>query len=70
METMVSEDYLTIEDLAERLGTSTHALYTQRHRDQPPGALGVKLGRRIFWRWSDIDAYFTKELAKQNGSTT
>ena len=58
--------YLTVEELAELLEMSPSAIHSQRHRGQAPGRLGVKLGKRVYWRWSDIDSYFTAELAKQN----
>ena len=60
------DDYLTVEELAEILETSPSAILSQRHRGQAPGRLGVKLGKRLYWRWRDIDSYFTAELAKQS----
>jgi hypothetical protein len=59
------EDLLTVEGLAELLRTTPSAIHSQRHRGQAPGRLGVRLGRRYFYRRQDIDAYFASELAKQ-----
>ena len=61
----MDSDLLTVEQLAELLRTSPSAIHSQRHRGQAPGRFGVKLGRRVFWRRSDLDAHFSAELAKQ-----
>ena len=58
-------DLLTVEQLAELLRTTPSAIHSQRHRGQAPGRLGVKLGRRVFWRRIDLDEHFSAELAKQ-----
>jgi len=56
---------LTVEELAELLRVSPSAIHTQRLRGELPGVFGVKLGRRLFFRRSDLDAYFdTEELGK------
>lgn len=55
--------YLTISEVADRLRTSRQALYQQHYRRQAPGALGVKVGRRILWRVSDLEAWFDKQAA-------
>jgi hypothetical protein len=59
------EDLLTVEQLAELLSTTPSAIHSQRHRGQAPGTLGVRLGRRYFYRRQDLDAHFAAELAKQ-----
>ncbi|MCH8899896.1 MAG: helix-turn-helix domain-containing protein [Acidobacteria bacterium] len=59
------EDLLTVEQLAELLSTTPSAIHSQRHRGQAPGRLGVKLGKRYFYRRQDLDAFFASELAKQ-----
>jgi len=54
---------LTIEETAEYLRLTPGALYTQRYRREKPGALGVRIGRRILYRPSDIDRFLDE---KQN----
>jgi predicted DNA-binding transcriptional regulator AlpA len=55
----MSDRYLGIDEVAARYpGQTPNSLYTQRHRGEAPGALGVKVGRRILWRESDLEAWF------------
>jgi excisionase family DNA binding protein len=60
-------DLLTTREAAELLRCSTDALYVQRCRGQMPGALAVKVGRRLLYRRADIDRYFDDQLAARNG---
>lgn len=53
--------YLTAQEVAEQYRLSVSALYTQRHRRENPGILGVKVGRKLLWRRSDLDAWFDRE---------
>ena len=53
---------LTVEDLCSLLRVSRAAIYSQRLRGEMPGALGVKLGKRIFFRPVDIDNYIESQL--------
>jgi hypothetical protein len=46
--------YLTAEEVADRYRVSVSALYTQRHRREDPGALALKIGRRLLWRPADL----------------
>ena len=62
---LVIPDLLTVEQLAELLDTSPSAIHSQRHRGQVPGKFGVKLGRRVYFRASDLDEYISAELEKQ-----
>ncbi len=55
--------YLTIAEVAARLRTTKSAIYTQHHRGQAPGALGVKVGRRLLWNAADLDAWFHRRAA-------
>ena len=61
----MDSDLLTVEQLAELLQMSPSAIHSQRHRGQAPGRLGVRLGRRYFYRRQDLDDHITAELAKQ-----
>lgn len=60
---MNDRDLLTTEELARLLRVSSSAIHSQRYRGEMPGSLGVKLGRRIFFRPVDIDAYIESQLA-------
>ena len=55
-----THSYLTAKEVAEQYRLTTSALYTQRHRREPPGILGVKVGRKLLWRRSDLDAWFDR----------
>ena len=56
------ERLLTIEETAEYLRLTPGALYTQRYRREKPGSLGVRIGRRILYRPSDIDRFLDEKL--------
>lgn len=62
-------EYLTAQDVADRLRTTRQALYNQRLRGLPPGALGRRYGRRVLWRADDIDAWWA-DLEPVTASTT
>jgi hypothetical protein len=51
------ERLLTITETAEYLRLTPGALYTQRYRGEKPGALGIRVGRKILFRPSDIDRF-------------
>ena len=48
----------TVEEVAKYLRTTPAALYSQRFRDEAPGALGVKVGRRILFDVAELQAWF------------
>ncbi len=54
---------LTIDETAEMLRTSTSALYSQRHRSEAPGSLGIQVGRRILWAETDLEAWWRSQQA-------
>lgn len=57
------EPLLTLKEAAEYLRLTPAALYTQRHRGNKPGALGIRVGRKILYRPSDINRYLDELLA-------
>lgn len=57
------EPLLTLKETAEYLRLTPGALYTQRYRGERPGVLGIRVGRRILFRPSDIDR-FLEELSE------
>ena len=62
---------LTSEEVAERYRVTPSALWTQRHRGEAPGSLGMRLGRRLLWDPEDLRAYEQqrKEQQRETGET-
>ena len=61
MSTEARSEYLTVEEVADLFRVSISALYTQRYRSEPPGVLGVKVGRRLLWKRSELDVWWTSQ---------
>jgi hypothetical protein len=57
------EQLLTLRETAEYLRLTPGALYTQRYRREKPGALGIRVGRKILYRPSDIDRFLEERLS-------
>jgi len=62
--------FLTIDEVAALLRTTPSALYSQRHRREAPGSLGVRVGRRILWRLVDVETWFDRERDDQSKVTS
>lgn len=62
---MPEPEFLTVPEVAALLRTSPGALYGLRHRGVKPAAFGVQVGRRLLWRRSDIEAWFTERQEDQ-----
>ena len=60
----VREQLLTLEETAEYLRLTPGALYTQRYRREKPGVLGIRVGRRVLFRPSDIDHFLDERLSE------
>jgi hypothetical protein len=60
----VREQLLTLEETAEYLRLTPGALYTQRYRREKPGVLGIRVGRRVLFRPSDIDRFLDERLSE------
>jgi len=58
--------FYTVEEVAERFRTSPAAIHTQRHRGVNPGALGIKILKRILWRESDLEEWIHEQAAEQH----
>ena len=56
-------ELLTVPEAAEYLRLTPGALYTQRHRGEKPGVLGVRVGKKIVYRVADLNRYFDAQLA-------
>jgi hypothetical protein len=59
------EPLLTLQETANYLRLTPGALYTQRYRGEKPGVLGIRVGRKILFRPSDIDR-FLDELSESS----
>lgn len=55
---------LTLNEAADYLRLTPGALYAQRYRSENPGALGIRVGRKIIYRMTDIDNYLDRLLAE------
>lgn len=56
---------LTVHEASEYLRTSPGAIYTQRHRGENPGALAIKVGKKLLFRPADIEQYLDEQRAAQ-----
>jgi len=63
------ERLLTLEETAEYLRLTPGALYTQRYRREKPGALGIRVGRRVLYRPSDIDRFLDERISEPDLDT-
>jgi hypothetical protein len=55
---------LTLTEAADYLRLTPKAIYAQRHRGDKPGALGIRIGRKVVYRLSDIERFLDEQLAK------
>jgi hypothetical protein len=58
------EQLLTLEETAAYLRLTPGALYTQRYRREKPGMLGIRVGRRVLFRPSDIDRFLDQRVGE------
>jgi hypothetical protein len=58
------ERLLTVNEIAEYLRLTPGALYTQRYRGEKPGALGIRVGKKILYRPSDIDRFLEEKVGE------
>lgn len=58
------ERLLTLKEAADYLRLTPGALYSQRYRGEKPGALGIRVGKRLLYRPSDIDRFLDERLAE------
>lgn len=61
-------EFLAVQEVAALFHCSTSALYTQRHRGEAPGALAVKVGRKLLFRRSDLDAWWNQSRTGGSGA--
>lgn len=63
------ERLLTVNEIAEYLRLTPGALYTQRYRGEKPGALGIRVGKKILYRPSDIDRFLDEKVGEIDGAS-
>lgn len=63
------EPLLTVRETAEYLRLTPGALYMQRHRGEKPGALGIRVGRKILFRPTDIDRFLDERLEEAEAAS-
>lgn len=64
------EPVLTLKEAADYLRVPLPPLYTQRHRGDRPGALGIRVGRKILYRPSAMNRFLNDRLAETHISQT
>lgn len=62
--TTILQPLLTVKEVADYLRVTPSALYVQRHRGEEPGALGIRVGKRILYRPADIDRFLNERQAE------
>ncbi len=55
---------LTIDDVSKFVGLPVSTIYSQRHKRVGIGALGLRIGRHLRWRPSDIEAWLDAQSEK------
>ncbi|HEX8135801.1 MAG TPA: helix-turn-helix domain-containing protein [Actinomycetes bacterium] len=58
------ERLLSVEEVAERLGLPVSTLYHWSHRGEE--LLGARIGRRLRYRESDVDAYIAERFTQRH----
>ncbi|WAL64465.1 helix-turn-helix domain-containing protein [Amycolatopsis cynarae] len=56
-----------IAEIAEHLGIPPSTIYDQRYRGTGVGALAIKVGKHLRWRWKDIDAWLDQQASQSAG---
>lgn len=56
----ILQPLLTVKEVADYLRVTPSALYVQRHRGEEPGALGIRVGKRILYRPADLDRFLNE----------
>jgi len=53
-------EFLTTTDLARRLGVPVHTIHYWR--STRTGPRGAKVGKRVLYRWADVEAWFDQRV--------
>jgi hypothetical protein len=62
------EPLLTLQEAAEYLRLTPSALYSQRYKGEDPGALGIRVGKKVLYRSGDISRYLDERRAEAHAS--
>ena len=62
------EPLLTLQEAADYLRLTPGALYSQRYKGEKPGALGIRVGRKVLYRPGDINRYLNERLAEAHAA--
>lgn len=62
------EPLLTLKEAADYLRLTPSALYTQRHRGEKPGALGIRVGR--FFTGRLTSSAYSRSVSPRRSSRT
>lgn len=65
---MSTDDFATPDEIAKALRTTVSQLSQMRHRDTGPPF--VKFGRRVLYRWSDVNEYLETNTQVPGGTAT
>jgi excisionase family DNA binding protein len=55
---------MTVEEVAEYLGLSVDTLYSYRSNGADLGPPAIRIGRRLRWRQTDVDAWIDERAEK------
>lgn len=62
------EPLFTLQEAADYLRLTPGALYSQRYRGEEPGALGIRVGKKVLYRPADIDRFLDERLAQTHAA--
>ena len=57
-------------EVAEWFGLSVATLYAQRYRGDPPGSLGIRIGRHLRYDLADLEAWIEAQKAGSGTAVT
>jgi hypothetical protein len=62
------EPLLTLQEAADYLRLTPSALYSQRYKGEEPGALGIRVGKKVLYRPADIERYLDERRAEAHAA--
>ena len=62
------EPLLTLQEAADYLRLTPSALYSQRYKGENPGALGIRVGKKVLYRPADINRFLEDQLARADAA--
>lgn len=58
-------DLLPLRAVADLFGVQPHTLSQQRWLDRPPGNLGIRIGRQVLFRRSDLAKFLDEQASAE-----